>query len=383
MSDVLIEASNVSKKFCRNLKKSLWYGLRDMGSEAFGGRGKHEHLRPDEFWALKDISFKLRRGECLGLIGHNGAGKTTLLKILNGLIKPDHGEIRMRGRVGALIALGAGFNPILTGRENIFVNGSVLGLAKAEIDAKLEEIIEFAGIRESIDAPVRTYSSGMSVRLGFAIASVCDPDILLVDEILAVGDIRFRVKCYERIRQQQASSAIILISHNMTDIGRVSTRGMFMDHGAIGYLGNVSEAIGRYEAMATTGRSFIHAQDGYTTGEIEVEKDTLGWSDTLAFTMTVNAANPVPELDVRVTIVDASNNSVAEWRSRRHNLPYALKPGENRLRIQLRDLRLRAATYTVNVILYREGWTDYLVLNYSAFRFSVSGEDWSLAPYQI
>jgi len=196
MSETLIRVENVSKKFCRSLKKSLWYGMRDLSKEVLGRRhGGDGELRPDEFWSVNDVSFELKRGECLGLIGPNGAGKSTLLKMLNGLIKPDQGRIEMRGRVGALIELGAGFNPILSGRENIYVNGSVLGLAKEEIDQKLDEIIEFSELDEFIDSPVQNYSSGMKVRLGFAVAAHMKPDILLIDEVLAVGDIGFRTKC--------------------------------------------------------------------------------------------------------------------------------------------------------------------------------------------
>jgi lipopolysaccharide transport system ATP-binding protein len=165
MSDTLIKVEGVSKKFCRSLKKSLWYGMQDLGNEVIGKRhGGNGELRPDEFWAVDDVSFELKRGECLGLIGRNGAGKTTLLRMLNGLIKPDTGRIEMRGQVGALIALGAGFNPILTGRENIYVNASVLGLSKRETDAKIDNIIDFAEIGEFINMPVQSYSSGMAVR---------------------------------------------------------------------------------------------------------------------------------------------------------------------------------------------------------------------------
>ena len=215
--DSLVQVKGVSKKFCRDLKKSLWYGVRDIAAELNPFQSRNEEsgdkqieagksispiyqaLRAGEFWAVKDVSFELRRGECLGLIGRNGAGKTTLLKMLNGLIKPDHGRIEMHGRAGALIALGAGFNPILTGRENIYVNGAGPGLTKREIDEKVDEIIDFAEIKEFIDSPVQSYSSGMQVRLGFAVATALRPDILLLDEVLAVGDAAFRGKCFQRV----------------------------------------------------------------------------------------------------------------------------------------------------------------------------------------
>jgi len=270
--DVLVRVEGVSKKFCRSLKKSLWYGVQDIAAELNPFRGKAEKLkhgkaekgslsasqdvsvsdfsdglRPGEFWAVNDVSFELRRGECLGLIGHNGAGKTTLLKMLNGLIKPDSGRIEMRGRVGALIALGAGFNPILTGRENIYVNASVLGLTKEEIDSQMEAIIDFAEIREFIDSPVQNYSSGMTVRLGFAIASSLQPDILILDEVLAVGDAGFQTKCYNRLGALKKTGAcFILVSHNLQQIRRFSSRVLHLSHGETKLLAKPDEAIVSY-----------------------------------------------------------------------------------------------------------------------------------------
>jgi lipopolysaccharide transport system ATP-binding protein len=240
-SECLLRVDGVSKKFCRSLKLSLWYGLQDVVSELnpFSARAAsvdetaEEALRAGEFWATRDVSFTLKRGECLGLIGHNGAGKTTLLRMLNGLIKPDGGSIEIQGRVGALIALGAGFNPILSGRENIYVNGAVLGLGKGEIDEKIDEIIAFSELEEFIDAPVQSYSSGMSVRLGFAIASTLQPDVLLLDEVLAVGDTGFAVKCLNRVRELASNSAVILVSHNMNSIASFCTRVLLLDHGKI------------------------------------------------------------------------------------------------------------------------------------------------------
>lgn len=234
MSDTLIKVEGVSKRFCRSLKLSLWYGMQDLGSELLGRRhGGEGKLRQDEFWALRDVNFELRRGECLGLIGHNGAGKTTLLRLLNGLIRPDSGRIEVRGRVGALIGLGAGFNPILTGRENILVNASVLGLRKHEIDAKIDEIIDFSELDAFIDAPVQNYSSGMQVRLGFAVATILEPDILLLDEILAVGDAAFRTKCFNRILELMRKCAVVFVSHSMAQIGRVATSVAHLEQGRL------------------------------------------------------------------------------------------------------------------------------------------------------
>ena len=210
--EVLVKVEALSKKFCKDLKTSLLYGVKDLIYGMSGNKNERK-LRDKEFWAVKDISFELRRGECLGLIGHNGAGKSTLLKILNGLINPDAGKVTIRGRVGALIELGAGFNPILSGRENIYNNGAILGFSKKEIDAKVEEIIDFAEIREFIDMPVQNYSSGMKVRLGFAVAAQMEPDVLIIDEVLAVGDLGFVLKCFKQIDTILPKTAIVFVSH--------------------------------------------------------------------------------------------------------------------------------------------------------------------------
>jgi len=245
-NEVLIKVEGLSKKFSKDLKSSLWYGLKDMWS-AITGNTKKRELRKNEFWALQDINFELGRGECLGLIGHNGAGKSTLLKILNGLINPDEGKVTIKGRVGALIELGAGFNPILTGRENIYNNGAILGFTKQDIDAKVEQIIDFAEIREFIDMPVQNYSSGMRVRLGFAVASQMEPDVLLIDEVLAVGDIGFRTKCLNKIGELLPKCCAIFVSHSMTQINRVSTKIFLLNRGVEGiYTNNISVGIEKY-----------------------------------------------------------------------------------------------------------------------------------------
>ena len=254
--DVLVRVEKVSKRFCRSLKRSLWYGLQDLGSELGGRRhgggiglprsSADVKLRKDEFWAVKDVSFELRRGECLGLIGRNGAGKTTLLRMLNGLIKPDTGLIELRGQMGALIALGAGFNPLLSGRENIYIYAGVIGLKPKEVDVLIPEIIEFAELEGFIDSPFQTYSSGMQVRLGFAVASSMSPEIMLVDEVLAVGDTSFRAKCYNRIGNMiQSGTSIILVSHNAPDIERLCSKGLYLSKDKF-LIASASEALAFY-----------------------------------------------------------------------------------------------------------------------------------------
>ena len=247
-SGVSILADNVSKKFGLSLRQSLKYGLKDM-TQAFLGRPVHNNLlRVGEFWAVRDVSFVLREGESLGIMGVNGSGKSTLLRILNGVYAPDTGDIRIRGRVAALIAAGAGFAPMLSGRENIYINGSLLGLTRREIDRLVDNIIDFSELEQFIDLPVRNYSSGMFVRLGFAIAALSRPDVLLMDEVLAVGDLNFQKKCFDHILMlKREGTAIILVSHSPGAIWSVCDRGLFIDHGEVRVDGTVEDVIRSYE----------------------------------------------------------------------------------------------------------------------------------------
>ncbi|WP_452227700.1 ABC transporter ATP-binding protein [Lacinutrix sp. MEBiC02404] len=251
--EVLVTVEGLSKKFCKELKTSLWYGVQDLIG-GICGTSANSTLRPKEFWAVKDINFELRRGECLGLIGHNGAGKSTLLKILNGLINPDAGKVTIKGRVGALIELGAGFNSILSGRENIYNNGAILGFTRKEIDSKLEEIIAFAELEEFIDMPVQHYSSGMKVRLGFAVAAQMEPDVLIIDEVLAVGDLGFRMKCLTRIGELLKTTAVIFVSHSMPQVSRIANRILLMGKGSeLVNSKNVSEGVEKYYQLFKNG----------------------------------------------------------------------------------------------------------------------------------
>jgi lipopolysaccharide transport system ATP-binding protein len=243
-----VKAEGVSKKFGLTLRQSMKYGLRDVAGKLMGRSNHSNILREGEFWAVNNVSFQLCGGEALGIMGVNGSGKTTLLRILNGVYSPDAGRVQIRGRVGALIAAGAGFAPMLSGRENVYVNGALLGLTTKEIDGLMDEIVAFSELGQFIDLPVKNYSSGMYVRLGFAIAALSRPDVLLMDEVLAVGDINFQKKCFDHILQlKRQGTAIILVSHSVGAIWSVCDRGLFMDHGRVLLDGPVEDVIRAYD----------------------------------------------------------------------------------------------------------------------------------------
>jgi len=247
-NDTVIKVAGLHKKFCRHLRRSMFYGTLDVTRDMLGWRYDSGTLRPSEFWALEDVHFELKQGEALGVIGPNGSGKTTLLRILNGIFPPDRGYAAVRGRIGALIAVGAGFHPNMTGRENIRLNGTILGMTRREIAERFEAIVDFADIGEFLDAPVATYSSGMTVRLGFAIAIHAVPELLLADEVLAVGDLRFALKCYRKIAEYRRNGgALLLVSHSMQLVRNVCHQTLWIEHGRIRQLGPTQAVCDAYE----------------------------------------------------------------------------------------------------------------------------------------
>jgi len=380
MSETLIKVENVSKKFCRSLRRSLWYGMQDLGSEVLGSRhGGNGELRSEEFWAVNDVSFELKRGECLGLIGPNGAGKSTLLKMLNGLIKPDVGRIEIRGRVGALLELGAGFNPILTGRENIYVNGSVLGLSKNEINQKLEEIISFAELDEFIDTPVQNYSSGMKVRLGFAIAAQVEPDILLIDEVLAVGDVGFRAKCYNSIARIGRNAAIIFVSHAMQSVGRICPKVIVMETGVKTYEGDTSNGIQLYNSLfngekisvAGSGRAEIHALKFKGPGGKTARSLEYGESFQIEIVTSVN--QEISNFILYIGFHDQTMNCVAEINSRNGGISIKNIGTNLRITIKIDQLLLSPGNYRVSSCVYDDRMQEHLVWCYGNWTLQVTG----------
>ncbi len=371
--EILIQAERVSKKFCRSLRRSLWYGVRDITAalNPFGGQVHSEpdaeQLRKDEFWAVRDVSFEVRRGECLGLIGHNGAGKSTLLKMLNSLNRPDRGRIIMRGRVGALIELGAGFNPILTGRENIYNQAALLGFSRRETDLKFDAIVDFSELEEFLDTPVQNYSSGMKVKLGFAVSSQMEPDILLIDEVLAVGDLGFRFKCLNKIADLLSNCAVVFVSHSMTQVMRVASNIMVMKGGQRQfYGGDISSGLEAYFNLFKEGGLKVTG-----SGEVRVTsiKATSGpescfleggitaqHGGSISFELELKADPGIREAVVQLLIWNHEMLPVLDIVDKgRHG--FLFEPGERptEVRVSVDNLPLNAGRYQVSVIVTHPG----------------------------
>lgn len=380
-SEVLIQCENVGKKFCRDLKKSLWYGVKDSATQFYGRRASSlasssprlvsknsPSLRDGEFWANKEINFELKRGECLGLIGRNGAGKTTLLKMLSGLIKPDVGRIEMRGRVGAMIALGAGFNPVLTGRENVYVNGSILGLSKRQIADRIAEIIDFAELGDFIDAPVRTYSSGMNVRLGFAIAAILvRPDILLLDEILAVGDAAFRHRCYSRMNALMSTSAVILVSHSMDFVAQCCKEVGLLEHGNLTLYKDPLEGIVAYNDRnflsnrASDDDSIREIYAPIVSADINVLTREIQFGGPMEFEAVIESISAVEDVVMSFVAVNVSQLPVMCWHSTRSQETFRIHRGKQSLRFKIDPLMLHDGTYKFTFNVARTGTVNHLI----------------------
>ncbi|MDJ0703959.1 MAG: ABC transporter ATP-binding protein [Leptolyngbyaceae cyanobacterium MO_188.B28] len=254
MSDIIIRVEDLGKKYLIRHEQAgkKYKALRDVLTDGAKSlvrpfQNTKSQNRREEFWALKDVSFEIKQGDRVGVIGRNGAGKSTLLKILSRITEPTTGRIRIKGRVASLLEVGTGFHPELTGRENIFLNGAILGMSREEIKCKFDEIVAFAEIEQFLDTPVKRYSSGMYVRLAFAVAAHLEPEILIVDEVLAVGDAAFQKKCLGKMRDvSDEGRTVLFVSHNMGMLQELSEKSIWLDRGEVAYKGDVRESVSKY-----------------------------------------------------------------------------------------------------------------------------------------
>lgn len=362
MSEVLITAERLGKKYCKSLRRGLLYGAEDIARSYIGMRPNNKELRVDEFWSLHEVSFEVKRGECLGLIGPNGAGKSSLLKILNGIVAPNRGRVSVRGKVGALIEVGAGFHPLLTGRENIYLNGAILGLSRAEINRKFDAIVDFADIDNFIDMPVKHYSSGMHVRLGFAIAAQMEPDILLIDEILAVGDAGFRSKCYNAIGHLAQRTAIVFVSHSMPMISRLASQTLLIDHGNVAFQGTTTEAIIHYHRLFSTQTSSVRFGSGEATiaslhflAPDDQPKTSVSWGDPLIAELRVTSDLVIRGVHIDLVFTNIAEEVAAECNMRLAGKSVDLAPGNTLIaRAYIHQFSLNPGIYKVSALVLSE-----------------------------
>lgn len=391
--EVVLSVQEVSKRFCRDLRRSLFYGIQDIASELSGARGAVETLRPKEFWALDKVSFQLRRGESLGLVGPNGSGKSTLLKIIAGLIKPDTGSIETKGRIAPLIALGAGFNPILTGRENVYTNMSILGLTKKEINNRFDQVVAFAEIDEAIDAPVQSYSSGMAARLGFASAIHTEPEILLLDEVLAVGDSRFKGKCFQKLHElRQKGTSFVLVSHNPHSILTTCETAVYLLKGKSMEVGDTAQIMSRYErdlfldnltkvSSSTNSKKSKEKQTSLNIDSIYfrnslgniIEAPVSGEPAVLCFACKIHQRVEKASFTVSIKGLAQGGDVVLLLNCLQDNVKLDLLPGDCEVQLQMPYLGLRLGTYSMDIYA-KEGL--YHLDSVELFRFNVdAGEN--------
>ena len=388
MSDVLIKVENVSKKYCKDLKRSMGYGVSDIARNMIGRPANSGTLRKDEFWAVSDVSFEIKRGEALGIIGPNGSGKTTLLKMLNGIFWPDKGKISVYGKVGALIEVGAGFHPLLTGRENIYINGAILGMTKKEIDKEFDSIVDFAAIGDFLDTPVKHYSSGMFIRLGFAVAVHSKPDILLVDEVLAVGDVSFRAKCYEKIEDIRKNCAIVFVSHNFSAVSRVSSTALLLNKGKSFFKGDVSKTIEKYSVLLegmkkTTHTSGVVVEKHKINLPEEEGKYIVSTGESAEIELEINSIDDYEDVSMRVCFLSLASDFVAEWNSSFQNISLNLKKGFNNIKIQIGPIDLNPGIYRVSLLISSRNSLNALCWINNGWCFKVKGDQTGNAPYEI
>lgn len=344
MAERLLEVDGVTKEYRLGkigggtLRGDLqsWYA-RLRGKEDPNRKiGAWEFYGQDRFLALDDVSFQVDRGDALGIVGRNGAGKSTILKLISRITAPTKGEIRIRGRVASLLEIGTGFHPELTGRENIYLNGAILGMSRAETTRKLDEIIAFSEIEQFIETPVKRYSSGMYVKLAFAVAAHLDPDVLICDEVLAVGDLAFQQKCLNKMSEIAAGGcAVLYVSHNMRTIAQLCTRAVFLDHGKLLYDGDTDRAIALYSGGGD--HSAVHDLDsltrlGYRGFNMRMLKlefpglETLEYQadDEMEFVLTARSKVDAPQLRLRFILKTASQTPIAMT----HSPTMAVREGE-------------------------------------------------------
>jgi len=365
MSDVAIRVEGISKQYRIGVAREKYKTMRDTVAGAFsaplrafrgnGSNGSAKSSSTETFWAVDDVSFEIKRGEVVGVIGRNGAGKSTLLKILSRITEPTKGFAEIHGRVGALLEVGTGFHQELTGRENVFLNGAILGMHREEITRKFDEIVEFAEVSKFIDTPVKRYSSGMHLRLAFSVAAHLEPEILLVDEVLAVGDVSFQKKCVGKMEDVASQGRTVLfVSHNLAAVKELCQTSVVLSGGRLAYRGPVVQGLAHYGQLLTSSDATGETARGTHWRKVQVNGQTDGFTTTIAsgseffveaqFHAAANIANGA----LFCIVNDAVGNQFIHQRTELRELGYdALSAGTYRLRSNFPALWMAPGVYTV------------------------------------
>ena len=368
MENLAIKIENVSKEYrlgaigggtLQGDLQTLWAKIRHkedpntiIGESEKGQKG-------DKFMALNGVSFEVKKGEALGIIGHNGAGKSTLLKLLCRVTAPSGGKIAYNGRIASMLEVGTGFHPELTGRENVYMNGAILGMTKAEIDKKFDEIVKFAEMEKFIDTPVKRYSSGMYVKLAFSVAAHLDSEIMIMDEVLAVGDVNFQQKCLQKMRKvaKEEGRTVLYVSHNMATIKTLCDRCVVLKKGQIVFDGDVDEAINVYsndfnlsskkEYDFTQGKRIDGITNEYKLLKGFLEKSNINLKENLIFTLDINAHKSNKDFLLRYVVLNSTGNTIGTAYS---NL-FDLKEGNNSIKFTFSTKNLTPGKYMIDLIL--------------------------------
>lgn len=394
----IVKVERLSKQYRLGARQVAYSTLRETlagGMSALGKRFRRNGNRQDQMvWVLKDINFEVKPGEVIGIIGRNGAGKSTLLKILSRITEPTSGRVELYGRVGSLLEVGTGFHPELTGRENIYLNGAILGMKKVEIEDKFDEIVNFAEIERFIDTPVKRYSSGMYVRLAFAVAAYLEPDILIVDEVLAVGDLMFQKKCLGKMQDvTEKGRTVLFVSHNMMAVKSLCTRAILLDAGRVACEGSVDQVIDTYLTAGTEmSRTGVVPEDVPRSGtgaahirQVELLDvsgrliSQLYFGQPFRLTLTIEVSSQIEDAVVGVGISSLDGTRIAtSYNIEGGRKPMALPEGVYKLSVEL-NVTLLPRRYTLDVFIAHADGTDIDVvsrtLEFEALAVAEQGTD--------
>jgi len=375
----IIEVKNLSKKYTLG-ERQPYYSFRDTISGIFHTPFRREKLEKDEFWALKDVSFDINKGDVVGVIGRNGAGKSTLLKILSQITPPTEGEVKLRGRVASLLEVGTGFHPELTGRENIYLNGAILGMKRWEINSKFREIVDFAEIEKFLDTPVKHYSSGMYMRLAFSVAAHLEPEILLVDEVLAVGDAQFQKKCLGKMSDvSKQGRTVLFVSHNMGAIEILCNKSILLSNGSIEEFDNSRKVISKYLSARNENSNSIFRIIGKPRGTeiIEIEaasinkEQSIDFMEQISLRLLVNNETKQDQLIIGISIENEGGQIVTSFHSQEigcaEDKSRKINNGLNEINISLKN-HLRPGKYFVNCSLFSRKFSK----NYCEIKEAIS-----------